>query len=81
MCDYSLHLVASRPAKVGDQLVSTKASTRTRTSPRPAIGSGASTIGKSMLAEVAIRQVIDVARCVHASLHRIGSAANYPGNS
>jgi hypothetical protein len=23
MCDYSLHLVASRPAKVGDQLVST----------------------------------------------------------
>jgi hypothetical protein len=24
MCDYSLHLVASRPAKVGDELVSTK---------------------------------------------------------
>jgi hypothetical protein len=24
MCDYSLHLVASRPAKVGDKLVSTK---------------------------------------------------------
>jgi hypothetical protein len=24
MCDYSLHLVASRPAKVGDDLVSTK---------------------------------------------------------
>jgi hypothetical protein len=24
MCDYSLHLVASRPAKVGDQLVSTE---------------------------------------------------------
>jgi hypothetical protein len=24
MCDYSLHLVASRPAKVGDVLVSTK---------------------------------------------------------
>jgi hypothetical protein len=24
MCDYSLHHVASRPAKVGDQLVSTK---------------------------------------------------------
>lgn len=24
MCDYSLHLVASRPAKVGDRLVSTK---------------------------------------------------------
>ena len=23
MCDYSLHLVASRPAKVGDKLVST----------------------------------------------------------
>ena len=31
MCDYSLHLVASRPAKVGDQLVTTtfpKSSTR-----------------------------------------------------
>ena len=24
MCDYSLHLVASRPAKVGDKLVTTK---------------------------------------------------------
>ena len=24
MCDYSLHLVASRPAKVGDKLVSTR---------------------------------------------------------
>ena len=24
MCDYSLHLVASRPAKVGDELVTTK---------------------------------------------------------
>jgi hypothetical protein len=24
MCDYSLHLVASRPAKVGDRLISTK---------------------------------------------------------
>jgi hypothetical protein len=24
MCDYSLHLVASRPAKVGDRLVSTR---------------------------------------------------------
>ena len=24
MCDYSLHLVASRPAKIGDKLVSTK---------------------------------------------------------
>jgi hypothetical protein len=24
MCDYSLHLVASRPAKVGDQLITTK---------------------------------------------------------
>jgi len=24
MCDYSLHHVASRPAKVGDKLVSTK---------------------------------------------------------
>ena len=24
MCDYSLHLVASRPARVGDKLVSTK---------------------------------------------------------
>ena len=24
MCDYSLHLVKSRPAKVGDKLVSTK---------------------------------------------------------
>ena len=24
MCDYSLHLVASRPAKVGDRLVTTK---------------------------------------------------------
>jgi len=24
MCDYSLHLVSSRPAKVGDQLVTTK---------------------------------------------------------
>ena len=24
MCDYSLHLVTSRPAKVGDKLVSTK---------------------------------------------------------
>ena len=24
MCDYSLHLIASRPAKVGDKLVSTK---------------------------------------------------------
>ena len=24
MCDYSLHLVASRPAKVGDELVSTR---------------------------------------------------------
>ena len=24
MCDYSLHLVASRPAKVGDELVSTE---------------------------------------------------------
>ena len=24
MCDYSLHLVASRPAKVGDTLVTTK---------------------------------------------------------
>jgi hypothetical protein len=24
MCDYSLHLVASRPAKVGDQLVTTR---------------------------------------------------------
>ena len=24
MCDYSLHLVASRPAEVGDELVSTK---------------------------------------------------------
>ena len=23
MCDYSLHLVASRPAKVGDKLVAT----------------------------------------------------------
>ena len=23
MCDYSLHLVASRPAKVGDKLVTT----------------------------------------------------------
>ena len=23
MCDYSLHLLASRPAKVGDKLVST----------------------------------------------------------
>jgi hypothetical protein len=23
MCDYSLHLVASRPAKVGDRLVAT----------------------------------------------------------
>jgi hypothetical protein len=31
MCDYSLHLVASRPAKVGDELVSTKfAGTSTR---------------------------------------------------
>ena len=29
MCDYSLHFVASRPARVGDQLVST----RFRTSP------------------------------------------------
>jgi|SRR5580704_3101056 hypothetical protein len=27
MCDYSLHLVASRPAKVGDKLVSTKFAT------------------------------------------------------
>jgi hypothetical protein len=24
MCDYSLHLVASRPAKVGDKLVTTE---------------------------------------------------------
>jgi len=24
MCDYSLHNVASRPAKVGDELVTTK---------------------------------------------------------
>ena len=24
MCDYSLHLVASRPAQVGDELVSTR---------------------------------------------------------
>jgi len=24
MCDYSLHLVASRPAKIGDKLVTTK---------------------------------------------------------
>jgi hypothetical protein len=24
MCDYSLHFVASRPAKVGDKLVTTK---------------------------------------------------------
>jgi hypothetical protein len=24
MCDYSLHLVASRPAKVGDELITTK---------------------------------------------------------
>ena len=24
MCDYSLHLVASRPAKVGDRLVTTE---------------------------------------------------------
>ena len=24
MCDYSLHLIASRPAKVGDELVSTR---------------------------------------------------------
>jgi hypothetical protein len=24
MCDYSLHLLASRPAKVGDELVTTK---------------------------------------------------------
>jgi hypothetical protein len=24
MCDYSLHLLASRPAKVGDKLVTTK---------------------------------------------------------
>ena len=24
MCDYSLHLVASRPAKVGDKLVTTR---------------------------------------------------------
>ena len=24
MCDYSLHLVASRPAKVGDKLISTR---------------------------------------------------------
>ncbi|HEX2474612.1 MAG TPA: hypothetical protein VHK01_07700 [Lacipirellulaceae bacterium] len=31
MCDYSLHYVASRPAKVGDKLVSTKfANTSTR---------------------------------------------------
>jgi hypothetical protein len=31
MCDYSLHLVASRPAKVGDRLVTTKfANTTTR---------------------------------------------------
>ena len=30
MCDYSLHLVASRPAKVGDKLVSTSFPTRLR---------------------------------------------------
>ena len=24
MCDYSLHLVASRPAKVGEKLISTR---------------------------------------------------------
>jgi hypothetical protein len=24
MCDYSLHLVASRPAKLGEKLISTK---------------------------------------------------------
>lgn len=29
MCDYSLHLVASRPAKVGDKLISTRFSSST----------------------------------------------------
>jgi hypothetical protein len=29
MCDYSLHLVASRPAKVGDRLISTRFSSST----------------------------------------------------
>ena len=36
MCDYSLDLVASRPAKVGDKLVTTKFHRRSIGNHRPA---------------------------------------------
>lgn len=70
MCDYSLHLVNSRPAKVGDQLVVTKFA--------KAITRGFVAAGEPNVA-VCLRPGTEVALLLNGSLSR--STVSFPAST